>query len=64
MRRVIRKRIRRSEAGIDLAADVNAVIVVNHGDDRTHTSASTRQEVVERPTGGAERDGVERKKEG
>jgi hypothetical protein len=31
MRRVIRKRIRHRDGGIDLAADLNAVIAVNDG---------------------------------
>jgi hypothetical protein len=45
---VIRKRIRRNADGIDVAADVNAVIAVNEGGESTHTSVSSRQKVVQR----------------
>lgn len=47
MRKVIRKQIRRSDAGIDIAADVNAVIATGEGE-KTHTSVSSKQRVVQR----------------
>jgi hypothetical protein len=46
--RVIRKRIRKKGDGIDIAADVNAVIAVNDGGGRSRTSVSSRQTVVQR----------------
>jgi hypothetical protein len=49
--RVIRKRIRKKDDGIDLAADVNAVIAVNSGDGGSRTSVSSRQTVVQRSDG-------------
>ena len=33
MRRVIRKQVRRSEGGVNLAADVDATIAINAGED-------------------------------
>jgi hypothetical protein len=41
MRKVIRRHIRRRTDGLDLAADVNAVIAVNQGDSRTEAVQST-----------------------
>jgi hypothetical protein len=51
MRRVIRKQIRRQEPGINIAADVDAVVAVNSGtpgQTTTTRSKSTRQ-VVQGP---------------
>ena len=41
MRRVIRRQIRRSAGGVDLAIDVNAVIAVNRGTGSTEAAQST-----------------------
>ncbi len=55
MRRVIRKVIRKSEGGIDLAADVNAVIAVNRGEGQ-HTEVRSTQRAEQPGTGGPEPD--------
>lgn len=47
MRKVIRKQIRRTDGGINIAADVNAVIATGEGE-KTHTSVSSKQRVVQR----------------
>jgi len=44
---VIRKRIRRSGEGFDVAADVNAVIAANVSERSTQKRASSRQNGVE-----------------
>jgi hypothetical protein len=44
VKRLIRKRIRTSGSGIDLAADVNAVVNVNVNERGTTTSSTTRTE--------------------
>ena len=41
MRKVIRRQIRRRADGVDLAADVNAVIAVNRGDGKSESVQST-----------------------
>jgi hypothetical protein len=43
MRKVIRRHIRRRTEGMDLAADVNAVVAVNRGDEGTRTEAQSVQ---------------------
>jgi hypothetical protein len=47
MKKVIRKTIRRKRDGLDLAADVNAVIAVNHGEEGGSTSASSTQRITQ-----------------
>ena len=42
MRRVIRKRVRRREDGLDLAVDVNADIAINVGRSHQSTAADTK----------------------
>ena len=41
MRRVIRRHVRRSSGGIDLALDVNAVVAVNDGTSNVESVQST-----------------------
>jgi hypothetical protein len=41
MRKVIRRHIRERSGGVDVAADVNAVIAVNDGSSRTQAVQST-----------------------
>jgi hypothetical protein len=47
MRRVIRKHIRHREDGINVAADVDAVISINTGGGVTHTQARSTHSVVQ-----------------
>ena len=47
IRKIIEKRIRHSAEGVDVVADVNAVTSANVGERKTHTSVSSRQEVVQ-----------------
>jgi len=58
IRKLINKRIRHSDGGIDVAADVNAVISANVGERGATTHASSTQHVVQRSgrsaTSGAE----------
>jgi hypothetical protein len=42
MRRVIRKRVRRSAAGVNIAADVDAAIVINTGGDAAASQTVVR----------------------
>ena len=44
MRRVLRKRIRRQASGVDIAADVNAVVSVNVGPAKQATVVSSHAE--------------------
>jgi hypothetical protein len=53
VKRLIRRHIRKSGSGIDLAADVNAVVSVNVNEGRTTTSSTTR---TESPTSSRTRD--------
>ena len=50
MRKAIRKRIRRQEDGISLAADVDAVIAVNRGSEQERAAVTARsiERVAER----------------
>ena len=48
MKKVVRRTIRRKTGGIDLAADVNAVIAVNEGDGSGSAEASSSQRIVQR----------------
>jgi hypothetical protein len=41
MRKVIRRQIRRRADGVDLAADINAVIAINRGDGESESVQST-----------------------
>ena len=56
MRRIIRKRVRRTVGGVNIAADLDAAIVVNTGEDATssHTVVRSAHTVVQGPAG--ERD--------
>jgi hypothetical protein len=46
MRKVVRKRVRRQEEGVNVAADVDAVIAINTGEgERQHVSAKSRRTV-------------------
>ena len=48
MRKVIRKRVRRREDGVDVAADIDAVIAVNQGRGQTsETHVSSHHRVVQ-----------------
>jgi hypothetical protein len=53
VKRLIRRRIRKSGSGIDLAADVNAVVSVNVNEHGTTTSSTTR---TESPSSSRKRD--------
>jgi hypothetical protein len=57
MRKVIRRRIRRSEGGVNLAADVDASISVNTGNEgeTTHTQVRSSHSVVQGGAGGRDR---------
>ena len=58
--RIIRKSLRRKSGGVDIAADVNAVISANVGEGSSHVKASSRQSATsgeragkqDRPKGG------------
>jgi hypothetical protein len=54
MRKVIRKRIRRSEDGLNIAADVDAAIAINTGEDakRSETVVRSSHRVVQGVAGG------------
>lgn len=49
MRKVIRKRIRRSASGVNIAADIDAVIAINTGEDAktSHTVVHSTHNVVQ-----------------
>jgi hypothetical protein len=53
MHRVIRKRIRLDEGGVNIAADIDAVIAINTGDDAkvSHTAAHSSHVVVQGAAG-------------
>jgi hypothetical protein len=59
MRKVIRRHIRRRTEGMDLAADVNAVVAVNRGDEGTRTEAQSvqRTSIAQGRAAGAAGDG-------
>jgi hypothetical protein len=49
VRKVIRKRIRRKEGGVDLAADIDAVIATNVGESGSSEARSeSHQRIVQR----------------
>ncbi len=50
MRRIIRKRVRHSQDGLDLAIDLNADLVINVG--REHRPAGEREEPADAPERG------------
>jgi hypothetical protein len=54
MRKVIRRHIRHRSGGVDVVADINAVIAVNHGDSQ-HEVVSSHAEAADdvRRTGGS-----------
>lgn len=52
MRKVIRKRIRRQEGGVNVAADVDATVAITTGKgQRNSVRSSSRSTVVQRPAG-------------
>lgn len=53
MRKVIRKRIRRSDGGVNIAADIDAVIAINTGEDAktSRTAVHSSHRVVQRSAG-------------
>lgn len=68
MKKVVRRTVRRKQDGIDLVADVNAVIAVNSGEEGasqgdkstqrvTHRSRSTARTAEDKGTDKEERDG-------
>jgi hypothetical protein len=62
LQRLIRRRIRKSEAGIDLAADVNGVVSVNVNERGTTTASTTRAASYSpsaRPSDGSDHSGKE-----
>jgi hypothetical protein len=56
MRKVIRKQVRHTGEGIDLAADLNAAISVNRGGGQQVTHVSSRQEATVSQGTATERD--------
>lgn len=48
MRKVVRRKIRQNQDGIDLVADVNAVIAVNSGEEGGSERASSVQRVTQK----------------
>jgi hypothetical protein len=57
IRKIIERRIRHRTEGVDLAADVNAVIAANVGEPGAVTTASNRQRVVHRSRSRARAEG-------
>jgi hypothetical protein len=57
IRKIIERRIRHRTDGVDLDADVNAVIAANVGEPGSVTSASNRQRVVHRSRSRARAEG-------
>ena len=64
VRKVIRRRIRQRERGLDVVADVNAVVSANVNQPGSGSSVRSRQRIVqrsgtvpERSAKGGERDG-------
>jgi hypothetical protein len=64
IRRIIERRIRHRTEGVDVAADVNAVIAANVGEPGSVTSASNRQRVVHRSRSQARSDGLDANEKG
>jgi hypothetical protein len=56
MRRVIRKTIRHSEGGLNVAADIDAVIAINTGEDATSSETVVRSSHRVVQGGAGERD--------
>ncbi len=64
VRKVFRRRIRHEGKGVNVAADINAVVSANLGEPGSRTSVRSRQRIVQRSgkspeqeRGGGERDG-------
>ena len=55
MRKLIRKRIRRSEGGVDLAADIDAAVAVNTGKGAQRTVVRSSHSVVQGDSGDRDR---------
>jgi hypothetical protein len=60
MHKVIRKRVRRTQDGLNIAVDVDAVIAINTGDDArmTRTEAHSRHTVVQGEAAGRDAPGA------
>jgi hypothetical protein len=60
MHKVIRKRIRRSDGGIDVAIDLDAVIAINRGRDAqvTRTETHSRHTTVQGEAAGSDERGA------
>ena len=54
IRKIIEKRIWHSRHGVDVVGDVNAVVSANMGERESHTSLSSREQVVQRSPGATE----------
>jgi hypothetical protein len=61
--KLIQRRIRRSEGGVDVKGDVNAAIAANVGERGATTSASSSQRIVQRSGRTVVSDGVENRDE-
>ena len=59
MRRVIRKQVRRSEGGVNIAADLDAALAINTGEDAkvTRTVVRSSRSVVQGAPGKRDRPG-------
>jgi hypothetical protein len=55
-KKVIRKRIRRDEPGLQVDADVNAVVAANVNEPGSRTKVSSRQRIVQKQASRAGRD--------
>jgi hypothetical protein len=56
VRKVIRRRIRRTGEGSHISADVNAVVSANIGEPGSRSSVRSRQRIVQRSGTAPERD--------
>jgi hypothetical protein len=55
-KKVIRKRIRRDEPGLQVDADVNAVVAANVNEPGSRAKVSSRQRIVQKQASRAGRD--------
>jgi hypothetical protein len=60
MHKVIRKRVRRTDGGVNIAADIDAVIAINTGNDAraTRTEAHSSHTVVQGEAAGRDAPGA------
>lgn len=64
MRKVIKKRLRHEAEGLNVAADIDAVIAVDHGEGgKSGAAAVSRQKVVQRSRRRAGSAGTAKRKE-